>query len=144
YSRICQPLQLEIDNNNAISAKMLAGDITGYRCFSGSGTAVSQSEIIVNRITTGVWNDFIIHVQWTTSNNGLIEIWHKLENEPSFEKVIFWDRIPTLQYKGDPENPDVPYLLLANYRDASNRHTSVLFHDGFRMAEERLYDIHSE
>jgi len=135
YGKICQPLQLEINDDNSIGAKMLAGDVTGYHCFSGSGTAVSQSEIIVDKITTDVWNDFIIHVRWTTSDNGLIEIWHKLEKEPSFNKVINWEGIPTLQYKGDPEKPDVPYLLLANYRDTSNKHTSVLYHDGFRMAD---------
>ena len=150
YSRICQPLQLEINNNNTVAAKMLAGDVTGYRCFSGSGTAVSQSETIIDRITTGIWNDFVIHVRWTTSENGLIEIWHKLETDSNFIKVISWEGIPTLQYKGDPSDPDVPYLLLANYRDASNSHTSVLYHDGFRMTdsasklvEDGLYDIYA-
>jgi len=151
YGTICQPLQLEINDDNSIGAKMLAGDVTGYRCFSGSGSAVSQSEIIVKEITTGVWNDFIIHVRWTTSQRGLIEIWHKLENDSDFRKVIHWDGIPTLQYKGDPDYPDEPYLILANYRDTSNRHTSVLYHDGFRMtdsaarlAEDGLYEIDPE
>jgi len=135
YGTICQPLQLEINNDNSIGAKMLAGDVTGYRCFSGSGSAVSQSEIIIEEITTGVWNDFVIHVRWTAYGSGLIEIWHKLENDSDFRKVIHWKGIPTLQYKGDPDYPDEPYLILANYRDSSNRHTSVLYHDGFRMAD---------
>ncbi len=151
YATICQPLQLEIDNNNSIGAKMLAGDVTGYRCFSGSGTAVSQSEIIIDRITTGVWNDYIIHVRWTAYDGGLIEIWHKLENDEDFKKMIHWEGIPTLQYKGNPAEPDIPYLILANYRDSSNQHTSVLYHDGFRMAdsaaklaEDGLYEIDPE
>ncbi len=135
YANVCQPLQLEIDNDNAITAHMLAGDVTGYDCYDGSGSALNQSELIVGQITTGEWNDFIIHVKWSVYEDGLVEIWHKLESETDFAPVLRWDGVPTLQYMGDPANPDVPYLILAHYRDDSNTHTSLLYHDGFRMAD---------
>ena len=135
YEDICQPLQFEIDHDNAIIVHGLTGDVTGYNCFDGPGTARDASQVIVEQLTPGVWNDFILHVKWTTSDRGLVEVWHKLETDPEFAKVLTWRDVPTLQYKGDPADANVPYLLLAHYRDASNTHTSVLYHDGFRMAD---------
>ena len=135
YEDVCQPLQLEVDNANTISAQILTGDVTGYDCFDGPGTAINDTQVVIPQITPGVWNDFIIHVYWTTSNNGIIENWHKLETQAEFTKVASWTGIPTLQYQGDPSQPDTPYFILAHYRDAGNTHTSVLYHDGFRMAD---------
>ncbi len=134
YPDVCQPLQFELDNANALSVRILTGDVTGYDCFDGPGTALQKTAVIIPHITLGEWNDFIIHVQWTTSENGSIEVWHKLESEAEFTKVLDWHDIPTLQYQGDPAQPDTPYFILAHYRDESNTHTSVLYHDGFRMA----------
>jgi len=50
------------------------------------------------------------------------------------DPVLQGRNIPTLQYKNAPSQSDMPYLILAHYRDASNRHTSVPYRDGFRMA----------
>ncbi len=150
YPEVCQPLQLELDNANALSVQILTGDVTDYNCFDGPGTALNETEVIVPQITLGKWNDFVIHVKWTTSDNGLIEVWHKLESDFEFAKVLDWHDIPTLQYKGDPDQPNIPYFILAHYRDESNTHTSVLYHDGFRMAlnaenlaEGTLYNIYA-
>ncbi len=148
YPDVCQPLQLELDNANALSVHILTGDVSGYNCFNGPGTALNNTKVIVPHITPGKWNDFIIHVKWTTSRNGLIEVWHKLASEAQFTKVLDWRDIPTLQYQGDPAQADTPYFLLAHYRDESNTHTSTLYHDGFRMAlsaadlvEGNLYNL---
>ncbi len=134
YPDVCQPLQFELDNANALSVRILTGDVTGYDCFDGPGTALQKTAVIVPHITLGEWHDFVIHVEWTTSGNGSIEVWHKLESDAGFAKVLDWHDIPTLQYQGDPAQPDTPYFILAHYRDESNTHTSVLYHDGFRMA----------
>ncbi len=134
YPDVCQPLQFELDNANALSVRILTGDVTGYDCFDGPGTALQKTAVIVPHITLGEWHDFVIHVEWTTSGNGSIEVWHKLESDAGFTKVLDWHDIPTLQYQGDPAQPDTPYFILAHYRDESNTHTSVLYHDGFRMA----------
>ncbi len=134
YPDVCQPLQFELDNANALSVRILTGDVTGYDCFDGPGTALQKTAVIIPHITLGEWHDFVIHVEWTTSGNGSIEVWHKLESDAGFAKVLDWHDIPTLQYQGDPAQPDTPYFILAHYRDESNTHTSVLYHDGFRMA----------
>jgi len=148
YDDVCQLLQIELDGNNALRAKMLTGDVTGYECFSGPGTAYKHEEVIVEKITPGKWNDFIIHVYWTTSENGIVEIWHKLEGDAAFTKVMDVSGVPTLQYMGDPERFRAPYLKLAHYRSASQTHTTVLYHDGFRqsltaegLVEGDLYDL---
>ncbi len=135
YDDICQPLQFELDHANQLSVHALAGDVTGYDCFDGPGTARNESQVIIDAITLGKWHDFIVHVKWTTSDRGVIEVWHKLEDDAAFTKVLTWRHIPTLQYKGDAAEANVPYLLLAHYRDAGNAHTGVLYQDGFRMAD---------
>jgi hypothetical protein len=148
YDDVCQLLQIETDSSNALTARMLTGDVTGYDCFDGPGTAYQHAETIVDQITPGKWNDFIIHVYWTTSENGFVEIWHKLEGDAAFTKVMDVSGVPTLQYEGDPEVYRPPYLLLAHYRSDSQKHTSVLYHDGFRqsltaegLVEGDLYDL---
>ena len=148
YDDVCQLLQIEMDASNALKAKMLTGEVTGYNCFDGPGTAYKHEEVIVKEITPGKWNDFIIHVYWTTSENGVVEIWHKLEGDAAFTKVMDVSGVPTLQYQGDPAAYRPPYLILAHYRSDSQKHTSVLYHDGFRqsltaegLVEGDLYDL---
>jgi hypothetical protein len=148
YPNICQPLQLETDAQGKLYVRILTGNVEGYDCFNGSGTAFSFDQEILSTLSPGLWNDFVIHVRWTTSNNGLIEIWHLLEGEKKFTKVFEFLDIPTLQYKTNPANPDSPYFILAHYRSSFNTHTSVLYHDGFRqatsaeaLAEGALYNL---
>ncbi|HHL32187.1 MAG TPA: hypothetical protein ENJ41_06335 [Oceanospirillales bacterium] len=148
YPDICQPLQLETDGDGKLKATVLSGNVEGYNCFNGSGTAFYHEQVLLNNVSPGLWHDFIIHIKWTSSNNGLIEIWHLLEGEKKFSKLLELNNIPTLQFKTNPANPDSPYFILAHYRDSLNTHTSVLYHDGFRqattaaaLADGKLYNL---
>lgn len=134
YPNVCQPMQLETDANGVLILRMLTGNVEGYDCFNGSGTAYEYSEVVLPTLSPGLWNDFIFHVVWTTSNNGSVELWHLLEGETNYTKIADLHNIPTLQYKTDPSIANVPYFIWAHYRSALNTHTSVLYKDGFRIA----------
>ncbi|HFC29681.1 MAG TPA: hypothetical protein ENJ44_01425 [Oceanospirillales bacterium] len=134
YPNICQVMQLETDGTGALILHMLTGDVQGYDCYDGSGSAYYYSEPVLSSISAGLWHDFVFHVVWTSSNNGSVELWHLLEGENYYTKIADLHNIPTLQYKTNPNNPDVPYFILAHYRSDLNTHTSILYHDGFRIA----------
>ena len=138
FANVCQPFQIEINGNNALTAKMLTGDVTGYDCYDGSGSAFNDDEIIVNSVELGKWNDFVVHIKWTVDDNGVAEVWHKTEDETSFEKVFERTGVPTLQYVNNKNKVDTPYFILAHYRSAQQSHTSVLYQDAFLQATSLL------
>ena len=137
YDDVCQLLQLEVTTENSLLVKVLTGDIFGYKCFEGSGTAFSTSKVIVKSLSTGLWNDFVIHVKWAATSTGIIEIFHKTEDLEDFNKVLSLKGIPTLQYRLDSNSPASPYFKLAHYRSSVNTHKSTLYHDGFRQGRTR-------
>jgi len=140
FADICQPLQIEINGNNQLIARMLTGNVTGYNCFSGSGTANYYDQIIVDGIELGKWNDFVVHIKWTVENTGVVEIWHKTDEETTFSKVFSQAGVPTLQYINNKTNTDTPYFILAHYRSAAQSHTSVLYQDAFKQVTN-LFDL---
>ncbi len=140
FADICQPLQIEINANNQLIATMLSGNVAGYDCFNGSGTANYYDQVIVDGIELGKWNDFVIHVKWTVTDKGVVEIWHKTNDETAFTKVFDQSNVPTRQYIDNKNNSDTPYFILAHYRSAAQSHTSVLYQDAFKQATD-LYDL---
>ncbi len=140
FSEICQPLQIELNGNNQLIATILSGNVTGYDCFNGSGTANYFDQVIVDGLDLGKWNDFVIHVKWTVEDTGVVEIWHKTDDEATFTKVLNQSGIPTRQYVNNKANSDTPYFILAHYRSEEQAHTSVLYQDAFRQATS-LYDL---
>ena len=137
YDDVCQLLQLEVTTENALLARVLTGDVSGYQCFNGNGSAFTTDKVIAKTLNTSMWNDFIIHVKWTTQATGIIEIFHKTERQENFTKVFDLRKIPTLQYQADSNYPASPYFKLAHYRSSKNTHTSTLYHDGFRQGKTR-------
>jgi len=135
YDDVCQLLQLEVTTDNALLARVLTGDVSGYQCFNGKGTAFASDKVIAKTLKTNTWNDFIIHVKWTTKATGVIEIFHKTEDQARFTKVLNLNNIPTLQYQENRDHPASPYFKLAHYRSGKNTHTSTLYHDGFRQGK---------
>ena len=137
YNDVCQLLQLEVTSDNSLLAKVLTGNILGYKCFEGSGTAFSTSQLIATEVNKNTWNDFIIHINWTAKPTGTIEIFHKTEDQEKFTKVLNLKNIPTLQYQLNNSLPASPYFKLAHYRSSVNTHKSTLYHDGFRQGRTR-------
>jgi len=133
YNNVGQLIQLEINSQSQLVVKGLMGKISSYTDFEGNGKAHFFQEVVTEEITLGKWNDFVFHVYWTTEKKGIIEFWHKVEDETSFTKILDIKDEPTLQFKSIKSNYKPPYFLLAHYRDASFTHTSTIYHDGFRQ-----------
>lgn len=133
YQDVCQLLQIEVTEENALIAKVLTGNVSGYQCFDGNGSAFATEQTITPKLDLSVWNDFIIHVKWTANSTGLIEIFFKNEIKEQYTKVVSLKGIPTLQYQENINTPLRPYFKLAHYRSDKNTHTSTLYHDGFRQ-----------
>ena len=137
YDEVCQLLQFEVTPDNALLVKVMTGNVSGYQCFEGSGTAFKTSEVFDRKVNKNTWNDFIVHVKWTAHATGVIEVFHKTEEQETFRKVLNLRNIPTLQYQSNRNNPAMPYFKLAHYRSKLNTHTSTLYHDGFRQGKTR-------
>ncbi len=133
FENVCQPFQIEMNANNQLIAKMLTGDVTGYDCFDGSGSANSYEKVIVDGVELGKWNDFVIHIKWTPENTGVAEMWHKTGDETSFNKVFDKKGVPTMQYANNISNVDSPYFILADYRSLTQTNTATLYHDDFKQ-----------
>ena len=133
FENVCQPFQIEINGINQLVATMLTGDVTGYDCYSGAGTANYDSQVVVDGVELGKWNDFVIHIKWTPENTGILELWHKTDDETTFDKVFEKIDVPTMQYVNDISNVDIPYFILAHYRSLEQTHTSTLYHDEFKQ-----------
>ena len=140
FEDICQPLQIEIDGSNQLLVRMLTGNVTGYDCYNGSGTANYFEQVIVNPITLGHWNDFVVHIKWNAEDKGIAEIWHKLDSESNFNKVLDRVDIPTSQYINNLSNIDTAHFMLAHYRSSAQTHTSTLYHDDFKQTTS-LHDL---
>jgi len=133
YNNVGQLIQLEVNSKNELWVKGLTGKVTGYNSFKGNGSAFFYEEKVRDAITLGKWNDFVFHVKWTTEDKGVIEFWHKVEDELTYTKVLNIHDVPTLQFKQIKSNYKPPYFLLAHYRSEEFTHTSTLYHDGYRM-----------
>lgn len=74
-----------------------------------------------------VWHDFVIHVVWSQDpSQGRVEVFHKLEGEPSYEKRL--DRTTQTINETGPANLKVGY-----YRNDGNSGTSSLYIDDVRV-----------
>ncbi|MDN5865454.1 MAG: polysaccharide lyase [Gammaproteobacteria bacterium] len=74
----------------------------------------------------------MVHEKWTCGNDGVIEVWHKLEGEDSYTKVLDLHGITTLQVIDGYCNS--VYKKIGFYRSAANGEqgvTRVLYQDGF-------------
>jgi hypothetical protein len=82
----------------------------------------------------GVWHELVVHVHWATNSSGVVEAWHRLKGESSWQKTVGYGGYPTLQW--DASHPAswlssaVTSDKIGAYRGASSFPVSV-WHDGF-------------
>jgi hypothetical protein len=85
---------------------------------------------VTSNLQRGVWNDFVVHIVWSTTN-GSIQVWHRTGSN-SFQKTIDVSGIPTMQTLNGAVSKN--YLKLGFYRNDEPRLTNVLYQDGFSRA----------
>jgi hypothetical protein len=84
--------------------------------------------LVLPTLSKGLWNDFIAHIKWTSGNDGYITLWHRVEGQDTYAKVLDTSGFPTLQSDNGTVVPN--YLVLGLYRDVDTI-TNTLYQDGF-------------
>ena len=122
------------------------GAWTGWSHFD-SGLSLGDD---LDDYPTGTWIDFIVHLRFTESAEGLLEVWHRTGEGPwpAAPQLARYD-VPTLQWIpgydnqiwGYPNDPDVPndihtsslYTAFGLYKGGPYTSvTDVVYHDGYR------------
>ena len=116
----------------------------------GNSSAVDRAVPVLATLSKGRWNDFVMHVGWST-RNGFVDVYHRVEGSPTLRKVVSFRNVPTFQMTKDGRGVGV-YLLLGLYRasfcSAPTRlgcasslgvqPPNSLYHDGF--VRERTFE----
>jgi Polysaccharide lyase len=85
---------------------------------------------VLNTLNKGFWNDFIVHIHWSSGNDGAVTVWHRVNGETQYDKVLDANGFPTLQV-GPDGVPASNYLKLGLYRGADTK-VNYLYQDDFR------------
>jgi hypothetical protein len=120
--------------------------MTGAATWNGNGWNGWSNYLdrmpLTTSMPTNQWVDFIVHLKFTESNTGLLEVWVRTGNEawattPQLRRT----NIPTLQYVPGGRDPDVRstihtsslYAQMGLYKGSgSTSTTDVVYHDGYR------------
>jgi hypothetical protein len=95
-----------------------------------SGGASFKPIYPVANLQRGVWNDFVVHIVWS-STHGSLQVWQRTGADP-FQKKVGVSGIPTMQTLHGVESKN--YLKLGFYRNDERTLTNVLYQDGFSRA----------
>jgi Polysaccharide lyase len=79
--------------------------------------------------TRGTWHSFVVHVFWSPTFGGIVEVWHN--GVQRYQNV----GSTTAVFQEGGLNPAPVYVQHGIYRDASITGTAVLYHDTFRVGE---------
>jgi hypothetical protein len=102
---------------------------TGTLDANGQGS-YHPSFTVLRTLNKGKWNDFVVHVHWSSTANGSITVWHRVAGG-TFTKVVDVSGVPTLQQQNGVVSGN--YMKHGLYRSQNNATmTSVLYLDGFR------------
>ncbi len=129
-------------NGDTAEATLLTGLVPDERT-----PVVDRVVPLLSTLSKGRWNDFVVHVRWSTRADGLVEIYHRVAGERSLRKLVSWRDVPTFQSTPDGRGVGT-YLLFGLYRQSfcaqptqlgclSTRGVqphNTLFHDGFVRA----------
>src|SRR3989442_6916062 len=55
-------------------------------------------KVIPAPMALGVWHELIVHVHWATDSSGLVEAWHRIQGDSSWQKTVSISGYPTMQW----------------------------------------------
>lgn len=113
--------------------------------FASSGypyTCNYPGDAVVSTISPGTWYDIIIHVKWSTTGRGALDVWVRQQGQSSFIKVVSRTGITTQTWETGvcdingltpTGTPCHPYDKLGIYRDggAGTQADTVINEDNF-------------
>lgn len=143
-------------STSPILAFSAAGDRASFSLLSGltderaNSAAVDRTVPVLPTLSKGRWNDFVMHVGWST-RNGFVDVYHRVDGSPTLRKVVSFRNVPTFQVTREGRGLGA-YLLLGIYRASycapptrlgctsvlGVQPPSTLYHDGF--VRERTFE----
>jgi hypothetical protein len=100
---------------------------------SGIGGNVPITYAIpTSRFSAGTWHQLVLHVRWTNTTTGVLEVWHRRRGESTWVKTVNQTGYPTVQWKDgyNPNTADVTTDKIGAYRGPASFATSI-WHDAF-------------
>ena len=80
-----------------------------------NSAAVNRVVPLLPTLSKGRWNDFVMHVGWSTRNVGFVDVYHRVEGTPSLRKLVSFRNMSTFQVTKEGRGIGT-YLLLGMYR----------------------------
>jgi hypothetical protein len=104
---------------------------------AGTISVPGGTQAIPSPMALGVWHELIVHVHWSTESSGVVEVWHRLAGDSTWQKTVTITGYPTLQWDATHPASSLSTLTTSDkigaYRGASTVPLS-LWHDGFCVA----------
>lgn len=88
-------------STNSVWLQVHAGAVTSTDCASGCGWQTDRNVRVLDTLSVGRWNDFVLHVHWSAYPRGTVEVWHRVAGDSTFRKVLTLRGLPTLQRYDD-------------------------------------------
>jgi hypothetical protein len=110
--------------------------------------AYRKYDTLRNTLGKGLWNDFIVFVKFRPDWTGKVEVWHRLQGQAEFTKILSKSNIPTMQWM-DNANLIIGTPIIYNstwyttkiwlrngfYRGAGGTNVNTVIHDNFNRAD---------
>jgi hypothetical protein len=141
YDKFGGPPPVSLDaNGSSVTLSVLAGrfdepapDSDPYRGWythpgastpSWIGYSFNQNYTVLNTLSLGQWNDFVMHVHWS-GHNGQIQMWHRLPGQSWIEVADL--QVPTLRYDAQTNvSDDIGLIKQGFYRQSYCEQPTVL------------------
>jgi len=90
------PIVFNLINSSDIRIQFATGLLTGAST-NINNYANHNGYTILPNATKGVWHDFIVHIRFTPNPTGQMQVWHKLQSQPTFTQIFSQYNISTMQ-----------------------------------------------
>jgi hypothetical protein len=101
---------------------------------SAQGGNIARMVAVPAPMALGAWHELIVHVRWTTDSSGIIEVWHRLKGDSTWNKTVSLTGYPTVQWT-DAEGPEgIADATTADMAGAYRGHADyplTIWSDGF-------------
>jgi hypothetical protein len=87
------------------------------------------------QLALATWHQFIVHVRWSASSSGVVEVWHRLKGSAGWTKTASLVGFPTVQWSPgtSPNTSQATADKIGAYRGPSSVPLSV-WHDAYVIA----------
>jgi len=104
---------------------------------SGRGGNVERTYAVPAPLALNVWHELIVHVRWATDSSGVLEAWHRLKGDNTWNKTVSLTGYPTLQWTADYGPSAIAsgttFDTIGAYRGPATFPLTI-WHDGFVRA----------